>query len=203
MIRSPTVNGSGGAPRRPEPEHWKQWLRQAQAGNRASLNSLLNELQPWLVGFVREGGFNEADAWDITQVTLLRFYQRLARFDPSRGNVRSWVAQIARNHIIDLWRARARHQRVPLPDEEPGSDRDEPSSRLEREEQRTLIQKAINDLKDSERTAVLLRFEDDMTFREMSQRLRVPLGTAVARVRRGIRSVRRRVGEAVSGVVPA
>jgi RNA polymerase sigma-70 factor (ECF subfamily) len=142
--------------------------------------------------------FNDADACDIVQVTLLRFYQRLGRFDPNRGNVRSWVARMARNHIIDLWRVQVRHSCVPLLDEEPGCERDEPSSRLEYEEQRTLVRKAFAGLKDVERTALLLRFEGGMTFKEMSQQLRIPLSTAVARVRRGIRSLRRQVGEAVS-----
>jgi RNA polymerase sigma-70 factor (ECF subfamily) len=196
MISSTTCNRSRMATRRPEPEHWKQWLLQAQAGNRAALDSLLKELQPWLVRFVRNDGFKEADTWDIAQDILLRFNQWLARFDPTRGSVRSWVAQIARNYIIDLWRSQRRRRVVPLHDEDICSDRDDPASWLESEEERTLVWKAIDGLKDTERAAILLRFERGLTFLEMSQELRIPLSTAVARVRRGILSVRRRVCEA-------
>jgi RNA polymerase sigma-70 factor (ECF subfamily) len=190
---SATNSPSPARPGQPASDPWSELLHEAQAGNRAALDLLLNELVPWLFILVRAAGVNEADAWDVVQESVLRLCQGIARFNPSRGGVRNWVARIARNLAIDLWRRQTRRRVVPLSAVELGSDRYDPALLAEREEDRTVLRHAVNDLKPEERAVVSLRYDDDLSYEELSKKLQIPIGTAGTRVHRAITSLRGRL----------
>ncbi|MCC6554988.1 MAG: hypothetical protein IT372_18600 [Polyangiaceae bacterium] len=76
---------------------------------RAHFLLLLKEHLAFLLGYVRHLGFQRPDVEDIVQETLAGAYQNLDRFDPSRGDVREWLAGIAENQAKSF-RARAYHR---------------------------------------------------------------------------------------------
>src|ERR1700676_4198288 len=60
---------------------------------------------------------SRADAEDLTQETLERAFRAWARYDPARASARTWLLAIARNLLIDHFRASAGRRTLPLADE--------------------------------------------------------------------------------------
>jgi RNA polymerase sigma-70 factor (ECF subfamily) len=63
--------------------------------------------------FIRGKGVGPEDARDITQGFFEGLVRRndLARVDPARGSrFRSWLRRAAKSHLLNVWKARPRHQ---------------------------------------------------------------------------------------------
>ena len=76
----------------------------AVAGDARALETLIGEIQDWIYNVARGMALSPADAEDITQEVLIKVATNLARFDPDKGNLRTWSRRIAVNHVLNLRR---------------------------------------------------------------------------------------------------
>jgi RNA polymerase sigma-70 factor (ECF subfamily) len=117
---------------------------------------------------------NAAEAEDAAQETLLRAYQHLGRYDPSRS-FKTWLLSIASNYCID----RIRKRRLiwlsiddPLPPHPAlTSSAPEPEHAAIAGEQHAAIQAMLNELAPDYRAAVVLRYWYDMSYVEIAETL--------------------------------
>jgi RNA polymerase sigma-70 factor (ECF subfamily) len=149
-------------------------------------------------------------AEDVVQEVLLTLWNRAERFDPAAGSLAAWLGTMARNRAIDRLRAAGRRpQLVALGrDDEEGSaeaaleraaeaDRDtdrfdaaDPVAVLEAAETRDAISAALATMAEPEREVILLAYRDELTQREIADRLGWPLGTVKTRTRRALARLR-------------
>ena len=130
-----------------------------------------------------------AHAEEVTQEVLIEIWRTAGRFDPDRGSAASWALTIARRRAIDRVRstaaAEARERRTAtVPDLDQVSDIVEDI--LEREQ----LRRCLGSLSNLQREAVMLAFYDGYTNLQVASMLRVPLGTAKARIRDGLIKLR-------------
>ena len=133
----------------------------------------------------------------------MKVIQSIDRYDPARGPFRAWLFQIASNATID----RARRDVVRMRSEiRNPDDRDEPSPvesyphpgpdpeqlSAARQSGRAL-DAALGDLPEEQRTAVLLRYQQELTYTEIAAALEVPEGTVKTRVHRAVNALRARM----------
>ncbi|MGQ9468138.1 MAG: RNA polymerase sigma factor [Anaerolineae bacterium] len=115
------------------------------------------------------GGVTE-DAEDLTQETFLAALQSAHRF---RGNsrLRTWLLRIAAHKIADHWRSRYRQpSQFPLEDWHATMDEDaSPPTFLEETEVRDRVRAALLTLPPHYRTALVLRYVEDMPVTEIAQ----------------------------------
>lgn len=115
------------------------------------------------------GGIVE-DAEDLTQETFLAALQSAHRF---RGDsrLRTWLFRIAAHKIADHWRSRHRRPpEFPLEDWHPTAGEDvSPPTFLEETEVRDRVRAALLTLPPHYRTALVLRYVEDMPVAEMAQ----------------------------------
>ena len=76
------------------------------------LAALYESHGPALRRFVQNLTRNAALTEDVVQETMLRGWRNLDRIDPSRGDPRAYLFAVARNLVIDLWRADERRPRL-------------------------------------------------------------------------------------------
>jgi RNA polymerase sigma-70 factor (ECF subfamily) len=134
---------------------------------------------------VRDPGAAE-DAAQETSIAALR--------SPPSGERRPWLAQVLRNFTRQRHRAESRrarreeaavaHAREARPDEV-----------VERVETHRLLAELVASLSEPNRTAVAMRYYDDLTPSEIAARLGVPAGTVRARIHRGLAELRERLDE--------
>lgn len=65
-----------------------------------------------LMTFVRRLVEDPGRAEDVVQETMLRGWRNLDRIDPAQGDPRAYLFAVARNLVIDLWRADERRPRL-------------------------------------------------------------------------------------------
>lgn len=131
------------------------------------------------------------EAQDLTQEVFLRVFRTLKSYDAGQGALGVWMHRVARNLLIDHYRA-TRHERasVSLEDELPRLE-EKPSRALPPDrgvalgELSAAIQQALTRLSPELREAVILRDLQGLEYREIAQVLEVPEGTVKSRINRG------------------
>jgi RNA polymerase sigma-70 factor (ECF subfamily) len=111
---------------------------------------------------------NASDADEVLQETLLAAHRGMESFR-GEGTVRSWLFGIARRQCARHLEARttrgARLQVVPDADV---SDDDDPEKAMRIAQRARVVRTALEHLKPSERDALLLRYQADLSFREIA-----------------------------------
>ena len=122
-------------------------------------------------------------AEDVAQEALLKVWRHADAFDARRGTVAAWVMTITRNLAIDAVRSR-RSITVPPDDlhRVSASDRD-PADVAGLNDDIEWLRRALTQLPDEQRRAVVLAGVWGITAREIAERDGIPLGTAKTRIR--------------------
>jgi RNA polymerase sigma factor (sigma-70 family) len=146
------------------------------------------------------GDADEAD--EAAQLVFVQMYQSLprARLDIP---LKPWIYRVARNKCIDLWRAHttmslsARDEREGDEDATPGADPPDPmplpDQLAERKDLQQLLRGAINALPVKYRTAVTLRYVNELSFAEIASAMGVPENTAKTYFQRAKTMLRRKL----------
>ena len=132
-----------------------------------------------------------ADAEDLTQRTFERALRSWGRFDPERAPVRVWLLTIARNLLIDHYRADVwgRQQAIEeVPEGELGSELPQPDLGIEPE-----LAAALAELVPRDREVLALRFGGDLNGPEISAMTGLTLANVQQILSRSLRKLRTRL----------
>jgi RNA polymerase sigma-70 factor (ECF subfamily) len=158
----------------------EDWIRAAQAGDRAAFARLVerywDRLYRWLYRLTRDRHAAE----DLTQETFLKALAAVRSFRPG-SNFRAWVFRIGHNNFVNLKRA-DRRTRVPLADETASPEIGDVESTAENRESLEAVGKAVAALPPDFRAALMLRVEEGLSFREVAKVLGTTEETARWRV---------------------
>lgn len=149
-------------------------------------------------GLVRRVVRDPAQSEEVAQEVLLEMWRSATRYDPGRGSALSWILTLAHRRAVDRVRsARAageREQREALRAGEPAFDQvaEEVEAGMERE----WVRRCLRRLTDLQRQSVTLAYYDGYTYREVAERLSLPLGTVKTRMRDGLTRLRECLGGA-------
>ncbi len=162
------------------------------AGDGEAFRQLVERYQRPVYGLLLRMVRAPALAEDLAQETLIKAYRAIATFDRSR-KFSSWLFKIAHNTAIDHLR-KNRPPSVPLESTE--GARLDPLARLAAPESRSpearargrdlaeALQEALSALRPDYREAILLRFQQGLTYDEIADILDLPLGTVKTHLHR-------------------
>lgn len=160
-------------------------VAQARAGDLDAFGALVMRHQAALVRYLMHVVSHPADAEDVAQEALIRAYRALKDFR-GESTFKTWLYQIATNAARTHLDKRQQRKE----DQAAGNERDdlEPASG-DRVEQRIiahdLLRRALAQLPDEWRTAVVLRDIEGLEYREVAEALQIPIGTVESRIFRG------------------
>ncbi|MBI3911283.1 MAG: sigma-70 family RNA polymerase sigma factor [Armatimonadetes bacterium] len=170
----------------------EELARYAAAGQLNCFEELLTRYRDRVYRICYRCAGNTEDAEDWAQECFLRAYRQLSRYDASLPFT-PWLLRVVSNTCVNLIKTRKRRQQwmeLGLRDEVIAMAALDPLARaLASEEERRAL-RAVEELPPEMRVAVVLRVLEDLTFRELSEALGVPLQTAATRVRRALARVR-------------
>jgi RNA polymerase sigma-70 factor (ECF subfamily) len=128
----------------------------------------------------------ERDAEDVVQDVALRLLETTGLSEPIR-DLSAYVYQALRNRVVDLYRRRRpAGGQQPLP-EELSDPRTEASEAAELREE---LFTAIDQLPEAQRAVFLATELEGSTYRELSEKWGVPIGTLLARKHRAVKALR-------------
>lgn len=137
-----------------------------------------------------------AQAEEVTQEVFVDMWRQAARFDPTRGNARTWAATITHRRSVDRVRSeQARRDRQDRDAEQATVAVAGPDDVVVERESRAIATRALQLLSGPQREAVELAFYDGLTHVEVADRLGIALGTAKSRIRDGLLRLRGALGE--------
>ena len=110
------------------------------------------------------------DAEDIVQEVYLRLWQKRHEL-PGMDNPEAYAVAILRNLCLDNLRRTQPERSGKPPEELPLADRDTASTRIERQEERSILQRLIGHLGEPQRTVLRMRDLGECSFEEIASAL--------------------------------
>lgn len=153
----------------PEVERMAEVIARAIAGDRTAFEEIVVRHERRVLTLAYRLLGNMDDAQDASQETFLRAFKYLRRFDSSKP-LEPWLVGMTVNVCRNMGR-KSQHRRVFLSGEfaepvDPGSG---PLALLYADEQRRLLHRALADLGEKERAAVVLRDLEGLTTAEVAE----------------------------------
>jgi RNA polymerase sigma-70 factor, ECF subfamily len=132
-------------------------------------------------------------AEDIVQESFLSLWRSGARYDRTRGSVRSWVLGVVHNRAIDLFRRDKVRTAKDVADEDalerlPSADSTEHEA--ERRDQATHVRTALSSLPEEQRKVIKLAYFGGFSHSQIAEMLGLPAGTVKGRMRLGLTKLR-------------
>ena len=162
-------------------------LERARRGDRDAFAAIVTRHQDELYTMALRILGTPHDAADVVQETFLRAYARIPEL---RGaTVRAWLFRVAINCAHDIQRRSIRRPAAPLEDAEgnvvelpdPGLG---PEATALARERVAAVRDALQTLPTDFRAIVVLRDVNELSYEEMSEALRIPVGTVKSRLSR-------------------
>ena len=172
----------------------------AQAGDLDCFNQLVSRWERPIYALAYRTLGREEEARDVVQEAFLRAFRGLRGF---RGQAKfsSWLYRITLNLCRDWIRRERRAPVVQLPEGadpiEVADERVAPSESVEdlvaRKEMSEAVARALTELPEDQRVAILLKEFHGLTFQEIADQLDCPLSTVKTRLYQGLSVLRRRL----------
>jgi RNA polymerase sigma-70 factor (ECF subfamily) len=170
-------------------------------GDAESFNQLITRWERPIYALAYRVIGHEEDARDVCQETFLRAFRGIGAFK-GQAKFSSWLYRIALNLCRD-WIRRAR--RTPVVQAPEGVDLGEllaergPAESIEelvtRRNMSRLVAKAMMTLSEEQRTAIVLKEYQGLTFQEIADLVGSPLSTVKTRLYQGLSTLRRQLEE--------
>ncbi|MGB9595629.1 MAG: RNA polymerase sigma factor [Candidatus Poribacteria bacterium] len=125
---------------------------------------------------------NQEDALDLTQEIFLKAYKNINKYN-FKSQFSTWLYKLAINVCIDELRKHKRSNEI-LTDEIPDDRRysDTPEDIVLYKEQESLIWKALDTLKEKERSIIVLREMEGLSYEEIANILGCSMGRVKSRI---------------------
>lgn len=145
---------------------------------------------------------DRAAAEEVTQEAFISVWRSGARFDATRGSVRSWLLSVVRNRAIDFLRSKAgRAPKLDFDDDSaleqrPAAERTEEEAL--RRETAGEIRGALGKLPGEQSKVIELAYFGGFSHSEIAEILGLPMGTVKGRMRLGLEKIRGELAEGLA-----
>ncbi|MDP3795210.1 MAG: RNA polymerase sigma factor [bacterium] len=163
-------------------------LERIRSGNHEAFVGVVQQYQQRLYNYLYRFAHNRDDCEDLVSDTLFQAFSQLHTCRDLR-KFRAWLFRIAHNLGINFWRKKARERNVTIRLEHLAheiaswavSQEEESLSR----EDGLLVEKALRELPAHYRSALLLYYYEDFSYKEMTEVLNIPLSLVKTHLFRG------------------
>jgi RNA polymerase sigma-70 factor, ECF subfamily len=145
----------------------EQVASSCQRGNLADFAELYDRYVTPIYRFAYYRTFDRQLSEDITSQTFVQAMEKIGSFRPSRGPFAAWLYGIARNLVIDHFRAAKRTAEFPEDYDAPSDD--DPAKDAATRMSYAEVRSALEHLEPLQRDVVLLRLWDGLSYREIAQ----------------------------------
>jgi RNA polymerase sigma-70 factor (ECF subfamily) len=164
-------------------------ITRLQRGDERAIEQCYREQGPMVRAYVARF-VSRDEIEDVVQKVFYEVWRSRERLDPERSLV-AFTLSVARKRSIDHLRRR-RNTVVDVSEirELVGSNGDDLIERLTRASE---VRRGLDTLVEEQRQTLELAFFEDLTQREIAERLGVPIGTVKARMARGLKKMAERI----------
>ena len=131
-------------------------------------------------------------AEDVSQEAFLNIWRSGARYDRSKGSVRTWVLGIVHHRAIDFLRRATVHDKRRASDEgmeERFEAKERTDVEVARRDEAKTVRDAMDELPSEQRQVIELAYFGGFTHTEIADMLETPIGTIKGRMRLGLKKM--------------
>ena len=131
-------------------------------------------------------------AEDVSQEAFLSLWRSGARYDRTRGSVRTWVLGIVHHRAIDYLRRATVHDKRRASDEgmeERFEARERTEAEVARRDEARTVRDAMGELPSEQSQVIELAYFGGFTHTEIAEMLDTPVGTVKGRMRLGLKKL--------------
>ncbi len=160
-------------------------VRRIACGDRVAFDELYRRTSPWLAVRLRRRCADDDVIAEVLQETYLAVWRAAGSYAGSvtEGSAVGWLWTIAANRLVDAFRRRARHERVPtialVETTVPAAEDEVMANRVDQNVEQALL-RLPTELRQVLQAMVL----DDLSVRQTAVLLSIPEGTVKTRARR-------------------
>ena len=161
----------------PDPEN--SLIQRAKKGDQDAFAMLIEEHQRYVYNLALRVLKDENEALDLTQETFVRAWTALPNFR-GQSQFRTWLYRITTNlcyNRLPNLRRSLNDLGEDVLDEIPETTVHQPAHEFESGETRTHLHKAIDELDSHYKLLITLRYQNELSYEEISSTLNLPLGT--------------------------
>jgi RNA polymerase sigma factor (sigma-70 family) len=130
---------------------------------------------------------NEEAAQDILQDSFIKIWKSFDSYDVTKGSLFTWILNVARNTAIDKGRSLGRQPIQPIDENVNISELHFVQSNIDR----IGLKEIVSKLKPEHKTIIDMAYFNGFTQEEISDRLKLPLGTVKTRARTALIELRK------------
>jgi RNA polymerase sigma factor (sigma-70 family) len=130
---------------------------------------------------------DEDKSEDVMQDVFLKIWRKIGDYDPSKGKLFTWMANIARNTSIDLFR---KEKNIWLEDIDLNVDKVDKLVSFQPQNSMMDLNKLMDKLKPERKVLVDMVYLQGYTQEEAAEILQIPLGTAKSRIRTALQDLK-------------
>jgi len=182
----------------------KELVEQMAAGRVDALRVLTQRFGNVIFALAKRVLSDAGDAEEVSADVFWQAWREASSFNPSRGSPVSWLITIARSRAIDRLRARQtfRRSRPEASDFPLSSDAmaaDPHGDAFDRFQRYQTVRAAVARLDNGDRAVLELSYFSELSHSEISDRLKLPLGTVKTRIRSAMVRLRLLLSESLEG----
>ena len=172
-----------------EDKQFSACMERMKMGDKNALHEIYEAYIGYIYSIVLQVVGNREDAEDVTSEFFIKLWRLADTYQSGNGH-KAWMATIARNMAIDLLRKTKRE--VLTEDYADTMTENASDVCVEQEVIADLnLRQALELIKPNEREVVNLKIMGNMTFQEIADILKIPLGTVTWRYQNAIKKLRR------------
>jgi RNA polymerase sigma-70 factor (ECF subfamily) len=166
--------------------------RDLRQGRRSGLDSAYAAYGGSVLGYLQGALGDRGAAEDVCQQVFLEVWRRGKQYDAERGSLFTWVMTIARSRAIDYLRKRVPEPRDTSDPASPQAQLESPAAQRELDEllDRWRVAALLDRIPREEADLMRMRFYEDLSQTEISERTGIALGTVKMRMVKALTRLR-------------
>ena len=177
----------------------EELVQSFQDGNDVAFDVLLQRYESKVYSYIYYALKNEEEAQDLFQEVFMRIVSTIksGRYN-NMNTFASWLMRITHNQVIDYHRQNKSDKLLSNDESEYDLFNDASMAVDENREREMIDAQTLNEVKqliamlpESQREVVLLRFYEDLSFKEIAAKTNVSINTALGRMRYALINMRR------------
>jgi len=179
-------------------------MLQFKAGDQRAFHNLFDKHKKRVINYCFRYCGNAAVAEELAQETFMRVYKAAPRYRPKARFI-TWLFKIAANVCLNEIRKPVYRTQVDSLDDPTGqndlgpdlspSASMPPDAIFESSERNAMVQNAINDLPEQQRAVLLLRVNEEFSYREIGQQINRSEGHVKTLIYRGRQRLKKMLGD--------
>lgn len=166
-------------------------IKQVLAGNKQAYADIINTYKNPLYATILRMTKDPELAQDLAQEVFIKIYEQLGQYKD--GSFKSWLYRVAINHTIDELRKKQYKVKNEELEDAHLIEIEHPEFIYLKKERARLLEELLNELPEQERMIFLLRYNNELSYEEISQLLQISITDVRNRLHRSKKKMRAQV----------